>query len=249
MNLKGRLTIDELRELIKQADDHAGHHILWVKRNRDVELTRIPRDKTAKWFQHTHPDLLLRYEMFEIGHGYVGPEAVVDEEYLFKLYDSLRIISAMLGTREQDTPIEIDLEWVFHPAEEEAGFLSKGTPFTMPPSTLTLLVLKTHQQTRLQTFYTALGIAFTEEQHGDGPLHFAAHIGELVLEIYPLPADAGPADTTTRLGFSVPELDEKVRLLEVAGATVVSRPKATEWGYRAIVRDPDGRAVELTQVR
>jgi lactoylglutathione lyase len=248
MNLNDRFTIDQLRELIKQADDHAGHHILWVRRNRDLELTRIPRDKTTTWFQRTHPDLLLRYEMFEIGKGYVGPDAAAGEEYLFKLYDSLRKIAAMLGTGEQDTPIEINLEWVFHPEEEEGRYVNKGLVFSKPASTLTLLVLKTHDQTSLRDFYSRLGIAFTEEKHGDGPLHLAARLSDLVLEIYPLPADAGPMDMTTRLGFGVPELDEKIHHLKAAGTTVVSRPKATECGYRAVVRDPDGRTVELTQI-
>ena len=30
-------TIEQFRELIKQADDRSGHHILWVKKNGDVE--------------------------------------------------------------------------------------------------------------------------------------------------------------------------------------------------------------------
>jgi len=35
--------------------------------------------------------------------------------------------------------------------------------------------------------------------------------------------------------------------LEAAGGAVVPRPRRTEWGVRAVVRDPDGRAVELCQ--
>jgi hypothetical protein len=29
------------------------------------------------------------------------------------------------------------------------------------------------------------------------------------------------------------------------GIQVVTEPRMTPWGYRAVVRDPDGRAVEL----
>jgi predicted enzyme related to lactoylglutathione lyase len=111
---------------------------------------------------------------------------------------------------------------------------------------LNLLVLKTAQPDRLRAFYTALGIDFTAEQHGNGPPHFAGRIGDVVLELYPL---AEPAGTTelVRLGFVVDDLDAVVRSVEERGAVVVSGVRQTEWGYRAVVRDPDGRAVELCQ--
>jgi predicted enzyme related to lactoylglutathione lyase len=110
-----------------------------------------------------------------------------------------------------------------------------------------LLVLKTHLLDRLKDFYTALGISFTEEQHGKGPSHYAGTLGELTLELYPLPAEAGPADASTRLGFGVSDVDGLMSSLEEVGGTVVTGPRRTEWGYRAVVRDPDGRAVELCQ--
>lgn len=110
---------------------------------------------------------------------------------------------------------------------------------------LNLIVLKTHHLDRLKEFYSALGVCFVEEKHGEGPLHLAGRVGEVVLELYPLPADAGPADASTRLGFSVPDLDA---VLAGLGAAVVSGPRSTEWGRMAVVKDPDGRKVEVVQV-
>lgn len=109
---------------------------------------------------------------------------------------------------------------------------------------LNLLVLRTRQLDKVKEFYSALGISFTEEKHGGGPLHLAARVGDLVLELYPLPADAGPADASTRLGFVVRNLEAVLARL---GAAVVSGPRVTEWGRRAVVRDPDGRKVELLE--
>jgi catechol 2,3-dioxygenase-like lactoylglutathione lyase family enzyme len=109
---------------------------------------------------------------------------------------------------------------------------------------LNLLVLKTHHLDRLKEFYSTLGLSFVEEKHGDGPLHLAAHVGDLVLELYPLPSDAGLADASTRLGFTVPDLDA---VLERLAAAVVSGTRETEWGRRAVVRDPDGRRVEVIE--
>src|SRR5579871_6723667 len=110
---------------------------------------------------------------------------------------------------------------------------------------LTLLVLKTRQVERLRTFYHALGIELKQERHGKGPTHYTGQVGALVLEVYPLPVDARSADPTTRLGFSVANLTAVVEALQAIGTPVVTQPRATPWGYRAVVRDPDGRAVEL----
>jgi predicted enzyme related to lactoylglutathione lyase len=107
---------------------------------------------------------------------------------------------------------------------------------------LNLIVLKTPQLARLKEFYAALGISFAEEKHSEGPLHLAGRVGEVVIELYPL--QDGEADSTTRLGFSVPDLDTVLARL---GAAVVSGPAVTAWGRRAVVKDPDGRKVEVVQ--
>jgi lactoylglutathione lyase len=115
----------------------------------------------------------------------------------------------------------------------------------MSVSSLKLLVLRTPDPNRLRRFYQVLGIAFAEERHGSGPLHFAGKVGDAILELYPLAAEGASVDSTLRLGFGVTYLLETVLALEAAGATVVSKPGPTAWGTRAVVRDPDGRAVEL----
>jgi catechol 2,3-dioxygenase-like lactoylglutathione lyase family enzyme len=117
----------------------------------------------------------------------------------------------------------------------------------MPEPKLNLLVLKTHDLPRLRNFFAPLGLAFVEEQHGKGPVHFAAHCGDLVLELYPLPDDASVPDATTRLGFAVADLEATLQGLRALGAEVVREPRATAWGRQAVVRDPDGRSVELTE--
>ena len=115
----------------------------------------------------------------------------------------------------------------------------------MAVSSLKLLVLRSPQLDRLRTFYRLLGIDFAEERHGSGPLHFAGRIGDTIFELYPLGSEGGSADSTLRLGFSVTDLAETMRSLEATGVTIMSEPKPSAWGQRAVVRDPDGRAVEL----
>ena len=109
---------------------------------------------------------------------------------------------------------------------------------------LKLLVIKTHDMPTVRRFYAALGLEFVEERHGAGPLHYAAKIGEMVLEIYPL-ADGKAADDSLRLGFAVANLEERLTGLADAGGKVLKPLKETPWGPMALVADPDGRRVEL----
>jgi predicted enzyme related to lactoylglutathione lyase len=114
-----------------------------------------------------------------------------------------------------------------------------------PEVSLRLLVLRTGQPDQLRDFYQTLGIVFEQEKHGAGPVHFAGLVAGTVLEIYPLSDDASPVDRTTRLGFVVGSLDQVVERLRVGGTSIISAPRKTEWGDRAVVSDPDGRTVEL----
>jgi lactoylglutathione lyase len=107
---------------------------------------------------------------------------------------------------------------------------------------LNLLVLRTARLEDLKKFYSALGARFESERHGNGPEHYAATLSDgLVLELYPA-LDGATPDAGLRLGLSVDDIVETLRSL---GQTAT--PRQTQWGLRALVRDPDGRAVELLQ--
>jgi lactoylglutathione lyase len=112
---------------------------------------------------------------------------------------------------------------------------------------LRLLVIKTAQVDEVRAFYQCLGLALAEERHGSGPAHYAAKVGEAVFEVYPLPDANATTDSTTRLGFSVNDLERVVGSLRALGYTLLNPPRETPWGRRVMVRDPDGRAVELYQ--
>jgi predicted enzyme related to lactoylglutathione lyase len=110
---------------------------------------------------------------------------------------------------------------------------------------LNLVVLRSADLDRAARFYTVLGIDFAREQHGSGPEHLACSLGEVVLEIY-LKAD-GSDDSQTGIGFLVPSVGAIVEEVRLAGGTIVSPPRESEWGLRAVVADPDGHRVELTE--
>ena len=93
---------------------------------------------------------------------------------------------------------------------------------------IALVVLYTDHLEEARAFYSGLGLPLVQEQHGRGPLHYAATLpDDTVFELYPATA-ARPA-SSARLGF-----------------TVDSRTVTPPWAPgRHVVEDPDGRAVGL----
>lgn len=109
---------------------------------------------------------------------------------------------------------------------------------------LNLLVLRCRDIERSRAFYEAFGLTFTRHRHGAGPEHYAHEDGRGVLELYPaaLP-DAGDA---TGLGFSALHLQPLIDQLDTLGF----EPKPVRdnpWGRSFVVRDPDGRRVEVLE--
>lgn len=117
----------------------------------------------------------------------------------------------------------------------------------MKKMTLNLLVIRTKDIHILSQFYNKLGIEFTYHQHGKEPYHYSAELGELVFEIYPLLKNQTEADSSLRLGFTVKKLDELIERLKQDGVDIVQMPLKTAWGYTAMIKDLDGRKIELKE--
>ena len=108
---------------------------------------------------------------------------------------------------------------------------------------LSLLVLRCKDIHACKRFYEGFGISFVEEKHGEGPEHFAAEDSGFVFELYP--AGNGPADQTG-LGFETHDLDglhAQFRKNQFAPREI----RETELGRMFILRDPDGRRIEVRQ--
>jgi lactoylglutathione lyase len=112
--------------------------------------------------------------------------------------------------------------------------------------TLNLVVVRSPDIVRAAAFYTRLGLQFTLHQHGKGAEHFAAELPGGVFELYTQTADS-PTTLGTRIGFSVPSVDAAITALTDYPSAIVSVPKDSEWGRRAVIADPDGHQVELIE--
>lgn len=111
---------------------------------------------------------------------------------------------------------------------------------------LNLLVLRARHPAKLARFYEEFGCQFEQERHGSGPAHFACSQNGSVFEIYPL-SSQGIGTTEVRVGFRVDDVDAACQRAIALNGALLSSPSDSEWGRRAVLRDPEGHTVELHQ--
>lgn len=110
---------------------------------------------------------------------------------------------------------------------------------------LKLIVVRTGNPEKLAGFYSLLGLFFDYHKHGNSPYHYSSTIGHTVLEIYPLAKGQEEADKHLRLGFGIEDFDKKITILKENKIVFSMEPVQTDFGYMAVVLDPDGRKIEL----
>lgn len=113
---------------------------------------------------------------------------------------------------------------------------------------VSLIVIRSADMEALKSFYEHFGINWDYHRHGNSPLHYSAKIDKTLIEIYPLAKDQNSIDGHLRLGFAIDDFDKAIIRLKNAGVNFVSDPTETEFGISAIVRDPEGRRVELYKI-
>jgi lactoylglutathione lyase len=111
---------------------------------------------------------------------------------------------------------------------------------------LNLVVLRSEDIDRAAAFYSRLGLRFSRHRHGAGAEHLAAETEGFVFELYPRAA-GGKSTLGTRIGFRVPSVDSVIAALADYPAAVLVPAADSEWGRRAVVADPDGHRVEISQ--
>lgn len=115
----------------------------------------------------------------------------------------------------------------------------------MPPTPrLSLVVVRVSSLEDARRFYSdVFGLRFAREQHGSGPVHFSADLDGALVELYPGQAPIAPMT----LGFTVEDLDALLERLEASDGRLTYGPRASPWGRRAVIRDPDGHRVEIME--
>ena len=111
--------------------------------------------------------------------------------------------------------------------------------------TLNLIVLRVADLARSAEFFAAFGIHFKSEQHGNGPEHLAANLNGITFELYP--SKAATVSAGTRIGLRVRSVAATLQAIADRGIGQATSARPGEWGLRAVVTDPDGHKVELTE--
>ena len=108
------------------------------------------------------------------------------------------------------------------------------------------MVIRTPDTKALYEFYKRLGFCFDYHQHGPSlPYHYSSTIGSMVFEIYPLAKGQTEADQHLRLGFEIERFDDVIAELKQEVVPFISEAMQTPFGFMVVVRDPDGRKIEL----
>ena len=117
----------------------------------------------------------------------------------------------------------------------------------MPALSLNLVVIRATDLERARVFYEAIGLRFIPEKHGTGPEHFACDLNGVIIELYPRKSTGPVAADAVRLGFVVADLEDIVKRVASIGGQINQPLSQSDWGLRAVVCDPDGYRVELTE--
>ena len=67
----------------------------------------------------------------------------------------------------------------------------------------------------------------------------------MILEIYLLAKNQQEADRNVRLGFCIDDFDGTIKKLKEKEVLFSAEPAQTEFGFMAIIVDPDRRKIEL----
>lgn len=114
---------------------------------------------------------------------------------------------------------------------------------------ISLLVLRVKDIEESKKFYELLGISFIKEQHNNGAVHYASTIDGLVFEIYPS-TPCYPVECSTRIGFKLNNIEQIIENLKSNNYqdSIVKDLCFNNQHIHALLKDPDGRKIELNEL-
>ena len=110
------------------------------------------------------------------------------------------------------------------------------------------LVLRSKEIKKCLEFYKILGFSLEEEEHEEGPIHYACDYEGFHFAIYEGKEGKAPKRHecgSSQIGLYVEDVDEIYNKLINFGAESIWEPDDSPWGRTAMVLDPDGRPIEF----
>src|ERR1700733_14926828 len=96
------------------------------------------------------------------------------------------------------------------------------------------LVLYAGRPAATAAFYRALGLGLEDEDHGEGPVPFAAGGGPVHFAIYPAEAGERRSGGSVFPGFYVESLDRAAEALAEVSAPILTSHEEMPWGCRIV---------------
>lgn len=115
---------------------------------------------------------------------------------------------------------------------------------------LNAVIINTAKLQDLLSFYQALGLEFTASQVRLGSEIYKTHLGMVEFVLYGIKSKIFEATPPFQLSFQVDDLQKTINKVTALGCCVLLEPftNPKDGTPRAIVLDPDGHSVELTQI-
>ena len=111
---------------------------------------------------------------------------------------------------------------------------------------LNLVALRARRSGSSGPIHELLDGTFSVHKHRDSAAHFACECAGFVSECYPMAEARRPRGV--RIGFLGGSVEARVEEIRAAGlGRGLRSPKSSWWGRRAVVEDPAGHTVELTE--
>ena len=114
-------------------------------------------------------------------------------------------------------------------------------------SKLFRITLNTTQPDLLLRFYSILGFQFIQKQVNKGSQAWMGSCGDMNLEIFNIKESFSSRSPSVQMTFKVGNIEKMIGEFKKIQAQVMVEPMAIDQGLIAIVMDPDGRSVELSQ--
>lgn len=125
--------------------------------------------------------------------------------------------------------------------------LGTGCHGVMEPLLSSIIINTAHPEAMLK-FYGRVGLTFEAKQVSKGGQCHKAYLGGVELTFFAVKETARPRSPDLQLTIRVTQLEEMVaELATIPGVECLLDPTVLPDGKKAILLDPDGRAVELVE--
>lgn len=89
-NLREKTCVGDVQAILGLCDDDGSDHFIWVDNDGNVFMEEIQIVNYPSWYAKNKSKMLFRFETWNRGNGYVGQEAMCDDDWCNRILNALR---------------------------------------------------------------------------------------------------------------------------------------------------------------